>query len=299
MTIELFTEGVTPDGDRTVPLWTRDPLMDDDYDGGVRFVGDFGLPWCYGGTSPVPADSVVRDIAERGADGAIRWSGAAPIMAGGGVDFSTATQRNCMIEIPASVASALWGNGQQFLICLYLKLPTEAEFWNTTANRYVLQWATSGVSWTAGGPELVSIAFQTAAAPVRQLIAYRGKGPTAVDICSITSNVTLAPHLGQVCQIAFWRSATHQRLSLRSAAGGLSQTALVAAATDNTQDFSALTGKLGIGPSWGATLSGQELLSRNMRVYRWFVEATGLSGRDPDAVADADWQRVLARAAFT
>jgi hypothetical protein len=51
--------------------------------------------------------------------------------------------------------------------------------------------------------------------------------------------------------------------------------------------------------NWHLPLNAAELNARKFRIYRSFIEALQLSGRDPEAVLDADWARTVARNVFS
>jgi hypothetical protein len=51
--------------------------------------------------------------------------------------------------------------------------------------------------------------------------------------------------------------------------------------------------------NWHLPLNAAELNARKFRIYRGFIEALQLSGRNPDTVLDADWDRTVSRNVFS
>lgn len=273
-----------------LPLYRVDPLLVGDNDG-VRFLFDLAAPrLCYPGGNPANG-AVVKDIAGREAGSVVAANGQAIAFAGNGFAFDAINAAGGgYLNIPASVAADLWAD-QRFLLCCYVRLPTTAD-WNTSPTSIPFFGFGSTTSGYVNGPDIASVmqlntsrriraARQTAAGGAADLLEF---GPAAADY-------------GSVVQLAFWRSTTQQALWLRSANSRTLVTSAAGAA--NTQNFSAQTGKIGIGPS----LSGGPITSNpgvtKWRAYRGFIENLARSGRDPIAVLDADWARVIARGAFS
>jgi hypothetical protein len=280
-----------------LPLLKRDPLLRDDYNGGVRFAFDLAFGYCFNPVSPVPADAVINDISER-ANGAIRLAsgGSKPIVAGGGIDFSTADTRQTFLEIPASAIKTIWDNGQKFLVCFYMKLPADADWGTGTGDLAYLTFTNAGNGFQ-GGMEFVTIATALNTG-VKQLWFRRGLAVNSVDT-SVFSPVP-ASAVGGFAQIAFVRDvAGNQYARIRTSAGTFKST-IKAGTADATVDFSTLPGKLGMPlANWHLPLNAAELNARKFRIYRGFIEALQLSGRNPDTVLDADWDRTVSRNVFS
>lgn len=277
--------------DTTLPILERDQLLVGD-NGGVRFLFDMAFPFSYAGGTPVNG-SPVKDVAEVSVDAQyIVQAGEALSFAGGGADLSALTKYGTRLEIPASVAANIWAStNQYFLNALYVKLPTQAN-WNTSASLAAIQqWANTTYQAEA---DLLVIAEQAANSAVS---FRRQKAAATADTLSITPN---ALDYGSVVQLAFWRDATGQYARLRSVNG----TVLVSGAvsTNNTQDFSAFTGKVGnkslFGGADGAAFIAGQTNAWKMRFYRGFVENLETSGRSAAAVLDADYARTVARGVF-
>lgn len=276
--------------DTTLPKVTRDPLIDND-NGGVLFAADFAFPWCYPGGAPING-SVVKDIAESGSNGIITKQGADVIShAGGGLDFSAVTVANNMLEIPADVAAAIWADANQyFLFCMYIKAPLLADWNVATTLRSMAQFATAGYST---GAELVNISQYRSPVTTGAGQIHFNRQYAAAAAHAVILNLNPADH-GQIVQVACWRNSTVFNARIKSANGVVSGSSSTQTAA-NTQNFSALTGKIGTaGSTWGAPNNFE-----NYRLYRAFVESLTTSGRDPATVLDADWTRTIARGVFS
>ena len=298
----LVLQAPTQVANAGLPLLKRDPLLRDDYNGGVRFAFDLAFGWCYGGASPFVADAVIKDVAER-ADGAVRVpaGGGQPTFAGGGIDFSAATLRNTHLEIPAAVANTIYNNGQKFLLALYLKLPAAAD-WVTAAGDWNILAFSSAVNSWQGAADMLSLGLAyNSGTP--QLFFRRQTAIGTADNQAI-SGANLVPAQGALAQLAFWRSNTETGASIRTVAGGRVTVTPKAAGSDNAQNFASQVGRIGLTPNWSATAidgatSNNQAGARKMRIYRGWVEALQLSGRDPLTVLEADWARTIARGVFS
>jgi hypothetical protein len=279
-----------------LPLLKRDPLMRDDYNGGVCWAFDAAFGWCYGGTSPVPADAVFRDTSEH-ADARMRvFAGdTGPTIAGGGLDFSNVANGQTYLEIPASAAKTIYDNSQQFLFCIYSKLPTAPDWVTTAGETAFVTFATTANHWQ-GSTDMLTISMSyNSATP--QVWLRRQTGSGAADFQALSGNV--GPMQGALAQLAFWRNGTELGASFRTAAGRVTATPKAAGA-NNTLDFSTRVGRIGIAPTSGAHSSTNNLLNaRKLRHYRGWLEALQLSGRSPLTVLDADWDRTIARGVFS
>lgn len=281
--------------DPTLKLLTMDPLTSDDYSRGVRF--DFDVPFSLGYTisSPVPDQNVVEDLTEHANGRFLAPAGVTPVISGGGVDFGTVSAKNTYFEIPSSVAKTIYDNSQRFLIVVYAKLPASAD-WNTGGTDLpILSFADAQNGYSAG-PDLLQIGLATQSG-IKQMFFRRQTALGVVQSSTISSS-TLEPFAGQVVQLAFWRTATAQGARLKSATGEI-RVADQTQGSDNALDFSNQRGKIGIPTAtWGVTLTAAQLLARKFKIYRGFVEALTVSGRDPITVIDSDWARVVQRGAF-
>lgn len=273
-----------------LPKLKRDFLLADDNDG-VLFLADLSYDYCWPGTAPNNGDSVVN-INESGVDGTVvEQSGNAILFAGGGFDYDGITKRNNCVSIPASIAAALDAN-QDFLVCLYAKLPQLAD-WNASANLApFVQWCSGNTYLIAA--DLLTIGFRN----TNSEISFRRQ--TAVGAADVLAVVPHSSDYGSVVQLAFWRNADGQGARIKSANGTVLSTA--ARGSDNSSDVSTLTGEFGVTNSgfMTATLTTQHAAAFNgHRQYRFFVENLAVSGRDPEAVLDADYARTIGRGVFS
>ena len=278
----------------------RDKLLDGAANNGVRFIGDLGFPYSYPGgaltgrpAAGAPANGAqVVDVSGNVNGQATILSGQTVGYAGGGFDFSTLTATNSFLQVPASVAADLWtpygGASQRYLICAYVKLPSSVD-WNAEANAApFISFATNNAS--AGNPDIVTVAQMQGG----QLLALRQTGGSNLVF---TSFAVPAGAFGQVAQLAFWRNSSGIGLTLKAA--GVRTTLTGAVGADNTENFTGQAGRFGVGNAyWLAGFTGSHANAKKFRLYRNFVENLARSGRDPLTVLDADYARVIARAAF-
>jgi hypothetical protein len=286
--------------DTSLPVIYRDKLLEGVLNDGVRFIADLAFPFSYPGgafagraAAAAPANgALVADIAEVADGSVVVVSGQAIGYAGGGFDFSALTARGSYLQIPASVANDIYtaygGNSQHFLFCAYVKLPASGE-WNTLGSI----------------APFMSFASANAAVGVPDIVSVGQANPTSLQSVRQTAGATLANntvvipsnYFGLFAQVAFWRNAAGVGLTIKTANGRTTSTGAVG--SNNSENFSAQTGKVGVCPAyWSSSLTGQSG-AKNFRVYRCFVENLARSARDPLTVLDADYARVVARGDFT
>lgn len=279
--------------DTSLPTLQRDQLLDG-AGGGVRFLFDLAFPFSWP-TQAAPADGdTIVDVVELANGVFVKDASETIAYNGRGFDFSTMTSTSNTVEndhvrMPTSVWADI-NTTQYFLLCAYLRLPSNAD-WNTSAT--LLPFFASGVSggYTAE-VDPITLAFMAG-----NIITARRQ--TSVGAGTILSTAALGVgYQGAFAQVAFWRNATGCALRVQSAAGAVTVTA--AAGANNTADFSAVQGKFGIVPPFTQFgTSPEHRTGRNFRLYRGFVENLATSGRDPATVLAADWARVVARGVFT
>lgn len=281
--------------DTAVPLFRRDRLLQaDGYSaaspsaGGVLHLIDLangGYSW------PSMADptngAVIKDLTEKAADASYVITGTgSEAFAGNGFDYSGVVNPGRTIDLPASVAASIWGGGtlaQYFSQLLYVRLPTLAQF--PTSAQYTRPlpfstFVTAAQGFTAEA-DLLSLAMVNNGS----LRAIRPtNGIAAFDTIDI---VPVAADYGSVVQLLFWRNAGGQGFRLKSANGVVLATRAVG--TDNPTDVSAKKCHIGVGT---AVWSNATTQGKPWRFYRNAFENLRVSGRDPVAVADADWGRV-------
>lgn len=133
---------------------------------------------------------------------------------------------------------------------------------------------------------------------VKQLLFWRQTSSGAAESVGAFSPVP-SDFFGNICQISMWRNAAGQGIRVRTPTSTNNLTKVVG--SNNSADFSAQTGVLGVGPAtWpSATWSGGYLTAHNFKLYEGFVEALGISGRDPSTVIDDDYSRMSLRPALS
>lgn len=294
--------------DSSLATACRDALLTGAVNDGVRFIADLSFGYCYPGGAfegrPSPAapanNAVIYDVADRANGAAKVISGNTINYSGGGFDFGSITKKDNYLEIPASVAADIYtsygGASQQFLACMYIKLPTSAN-WNTSSSVLpMLQFAGTGTATYQNTADLVAIA-QGANGTLQ---GRRQTGAGAASTASITLD---SGDYGLVTQIAYWRNASGVGIRIKNSNGTKITTAAVG--SNNTQDFSGKTGIAGVSGGFWA-VDGNNVLNgagqtgaKNFRLYRLFVENLARSGRSPLTVLDADYARVAARSVFS
>lgn len=196
-------------------------------------------------------------------------------------------------------------SNQEFLFCMYVKLPTEADWYNEAGNsgRFpMFQTAAGAASTFFNAADLFSVNQQDTS---KRLHLVRQTGLSS----STSRGLALVPAVedyGAVCQIAYWRKNgvdACRLLRLDDAAIAISN-ALGTASAPNKEDFTAGKPKFGVAGGFATALGGgvfnaaQQNASK-FRVGRGFIEALDLTGRDPVTVLSADWQRTLDRGVYS
>ncbi|MFG7486287.1 hypothetical protein [Methylorubrum rhodesianum] len=279
--------------DATLPMSVPDRVMSvPAFDqGGIRHLFDHNNPATGLTGAPTNGQPIVDVSAHE--NGAFTFTGTGTLAySGGGIDFSGVANVGATLDIPASVAADIWGNGtvpQYFLQGLYVKLPTKAQW--VTAIRPLSCFTTASNGFQSEA-DLVTIAMVVVGAtPYLRVIRQLSLGPATVDQFDIPLPDSV---FGTVVQIGFWRNAAGQMAQLVWSAGSLQVAKTVNA--NNIADFSTKKGKIGIGTSFW---NNADTMGKTWRLYRGFIENLRTSGRDPAAVLAADWKRVQARAVFS
>lgn len=269
----------------------RDGLLATDTSHGVKFLMRLGSPLSYSGVSPVVDQTPVLDISLT-ADAKFNvTSGQTLNFVGNGADFTSLTAKGASIEIPANAASAIYNNSQYYLVCFYVKLPVSGD-WNSNAYVPIFCWNKTTNGW-AGGVDMVTCGMSTNTG-VKQLLFWRQTASGAAESVGAFSPVP-SDFFGAICQISMWRNAAGQGVRVRTPTSVNNLTKVVG--SNNSADFSGQTGVLGVGPAiWpAAAWSGGYLTAHNFKIYSGFVEALGISGRDPSTVVDGDYARLPLR----
>lgn len=286
-------------GSAANPRFRRDQMLDDDANNGVRFLFDLGFPFSYPGgpieSRPAAAapinGSTIHDVAEI-ENGSFVTSSSGTAYAGRGFDFSAVTDRYHELRAPASaLASVIASASQHFAVCFYAKLPTLADWFSGTG--IIPLFCTNGnTQGYAGAPDLVTIGLRSGG----QIQAARST--TAVGTAE-TRTLTIPEGMaGRVSQVLYYRNGSTTELRIRNAGGTLSAAAASGAPT--ALDLSACQGRWGVCQAlWDFSSKPSLATAKKWRLYRGFVENLEVSGRNPTAVADSDYQRVIARGVFS
>lgn len=276
------TEATDPD----LITLRNDMVLEGDKDG-VSYLFDFSNPLSFAGSNPVVDEEPVNDLAEASGPGHINVHNLDVIaFTGGGLDFSALEGTNSFFRLAADSLAPLF-SAQRFLVMLYVKLPTQAD-WNTggTIAPFLSGSSTTGYS---NGPELITIAQQSGG-----ILTSRRQTASAT---ATQLNLTVpAGAYGQLAQITFARTDAGTKLRLRTSSTDTSATDAVG--SNNTQDFTAVQHSLGPGPSFWPAVTNRTAVA-NWKAYRGLFENLAVSGRDPDEVANADWQRIVEGGSFS
>lgn len=285
-------------GNPSNPRFRRDQMLDTDENDGVGFLFDLAFPFSYPGGPvdgrPAPANpingSLIQNVVEIG-DGAFATSSGGTTYAGGGFDFAGVSDRYHEVRAPASaLASIIASANQHFSVCFYVKLPALAD-WYSGTGLIPLFCTNDHASGFAGAPDLLTIGMRTGG----QLQA--GRSTTAVGTVE-NRTVTLPEAMaGQLTQVLYYRSAAGTELRVKNSAGVLNST--VANGARSSLNLAGCQPRWGICQAlWDFSSKPSLANAKKWRLYRGWVENLETSGRDAIAVADADFQRVLARGVF-
>ena len=273
--------------DISLPVLQRDQLLFG-ANNGVVSLFDIANSYCYDQTTAVSNSKAVKNINDSGNDGSLVInSGQTLTVAGNGFDFSALTSGSTYVKGTAAAAASIWGTGssdQYFLYCMYVKLPALAD-WNSSGSLHaIMQYAAD-----TGSYQTVADLLLIAETSGGLLTFRRQKAANSVDIIGITP---VSADYGSVVQLAFWRNASGQFARLKSANGTITSSSTVG--TNNTQNFSATTQKVGRVGSFTGSANATKY-----KYYRSFLENLTVSGRDAVTVLDADYARVVARNVFS
>ncbi|MBS7538231.1 hypothetical protein [Ancylobacter lacus] len=223
-----------------------------------------------------------------------------PRFVGGGIEWSglaSTAQGTVGVETGSGAALDIaTGGNQYFLLCLYVRLP------DTTAwplvNGSITPWidfSTPGISSTyQNSPSLIAIGPWPNASNRR--VAFIRQ--TTAAGAAVTSYVLLPTYpAGEFAQIAYYRTASGATVHVRTASTGiLGGTDVVGA--ENALDLTNVVAKIGPRSAFSnLATSSIKTLYAGMRQYTIFIENLRLTGRDPAAVLDADWNFMQQRIA--
>lgn len=272
----------------------KDPYVDDVAAGSVVFVFDLMKDFAASHAHTAYSDAAaIADLSDT-ADGTYETEHAQTVTSGtayGGANFAAITRSGNRVQAPAGALNAIHDGAQYFLVLIYAVLPSQAD-WNDNASIAPFFCASPGTGGYFDDPDLVTISQVTGG----DLDARRQtSGSTTADL-SLTVPVGA---YGQPAQIAYWRNAAGSGLLLHTAATGITS-ATGSVGADNVDDFSTSAAQWGVPLSlWDSSnpMGTDHLAASNFTLLRGVIENLELSGRDPGAMAAADWQRFAARIA--
>ena len=292
--------------DTSLPILTRDALLDGIENDGVRFIFDLAFGFCYPGGSitdrEAPADpldnALIADISETNDASFLLGAGELVQFLGNGFDYSSLTQPNSAIIAPADILADIMadfeGSSQDYMLVTYVKLPTESD-WTTSGLTSYISAANTGGSLSS---DFVAFGAHTdVGVPVIRAIRTIYDQSTEEYSGEYTEIEVNANEFGQFAQIAFWRNSSGRGISIRTVNGRRTNTGVYGENTDH--DFSGYTLKFGCKGGYWHTDFINQLGAHNFRQYRGFVENLARSGRDPLTVLEADWERTVARNVFS
>lgn len=280
-----------PITDLTLPLLRRDKLLEGDK-GGILHLVDFANRYSWSGGAPVNG-ATIKDVAEKGNATFYLDAGQAVGFSGNGVDFSALTNHGAWSQIPARVAASIWGDGAQaqyFLMCMYVRLPTEADFNSGSTLVPMMTFSPGAGQGYQTGPEIAVIGQA-----INKSLTFRRQ--KALNTAESKNLVIQAGEFGKFAQVAMWRDATGQHCSVKTQDGGLRSSVFAeGVSTNNTVNFSAAVGGVGQAKAFGPA---GDLTAYNWKLYRHFVENLRISGRNATDVLEADWLRTVSRSVFS
>lgn len=279
-------------GDTTLPQIRRDDFLSGD-NNGVLFLGDFSDAFSWrGGTSTPTNGAVLYDIAEKNDATLAEFTNDGENIAGGGLDFAfdgvfPYGAARGVVELPAAISNTIWNGGgtdeHNYAITMYAKF-LDASWWDT--DNSIEQFMGSNVPYNIGDAWILA-ALQSGTNG--DLSVRRDTGASSQNSASDATGGRFRDNVSNaITQVVVhtygdtlsWRYKT--ATTTVSGGGEALQTI--------THDYS--SSKLLFGHTSTAFGGNPRPLKR---LYRMAVEDLTTSGRDPIAVADADWNRVISR----
>jgi hypothetical protein len=282
-TIILRTSRSFDDPDNELPILQRDAVIAP----GVLWCVDLARSYSWLGGNPTNGADV-RDLTYNAANSTANFATGTPTLSGGGFDLTGSDLR---INVPTAAFGSLFTN-QEFLICIYVKLPVAGDWYSGSNPKGWISFASA--SHIASVPDLVNLAAYTSiGSPV--LTAFRQRAVGTYNGPSIIG-ATVTPFQGTVTQFACWRNAAGVFTARWKNATNTASSADTVNIADNSADFSTNYGSFGVTPSATTAL---DTGGKKSRIYRAWIEDLSISGRNPEVVLDADWTRTAARGVFS
>ncbi len=271
--------------DPTMPVLTRDPLLDGD-NGGVLCCYDLASTFCWAKQAAPVTGETVKDLTihANNATWNVDASSVQPQWKASvyGVRFDGCSRGNIDsgtgLRVPPAVMATIWNSGsvRYAMLVAYLDLPTSADYYQAAGIRSFTDvdeaYTTAGKSWF-----ILAQSYPGA----RRMTCRRVYGVNLIN----NIDVDVTSHVGRPTQVAAWWNGTQLQLRMRSAAGTTLGTA-VAAAQPFAVDFSMEHFDCGMVGAFPCTAA-----DRNWGLCRLFIEDIQTSGRNPTTVLDADWTR--------
>lgn len=285
--------------DPSLKLAVRDKLLEDS-NNGVLFAADLAFPWCYPAgdytdrpPSAAPTDNAqIRDITEKnnakfvGVDSGVSF-------AGNGFDFSGITETGIGIEIPHSTVTNKLFLNQEFLVCLYMKLPTEVDWSHGNAGLQPFFTSTISGEMYTRYPDLLTMSQYSD----KTINIHRQHGSDKkTDI--IGFNAGSVGVFGKFVQIGFWIKDNKNNCSVTTE-DGIVHNFSKPYSGKNLNDFSSNPIYVGGSTSMWHSVDQDALSSYKYRMYRFFIEDLSVSNRDPVETLQADFARTIARNVFS
>lgn len=275
----------------SLPYFERDPVIAM----GVEWCIDLATAYSYGGGDAANA-AQVKDLTRNNRHSTVTVGSGVLAYAGGGFDFAGVANAT-YLNLPSPSLDAA-ATEQEWLWCLYLKLPTTANWSNATSNpsNFSKVLAALDSNYINTSPaSLGALCMRdrtlTPAEPLHVLV--NTTTPEAYSKRILVSDAELTPFYDTVTQIAMWRAADGLlRLRLKNAAGSVSKVESSSVLCTATP----ISPAGAIGRVESGFVSGSET---SFRLYRSWFEDLAVSGRTPTTVLDEDWTRTAARAVFS
>jgi len=278
-------------------LMGRTKLIRTDVSRGNKWSFDLSRGYCSPGVGTIVNGAVVKNLSESYAErdnpvpagDMVIASSETLSVSGGGIYFGAATVANSYLRGPATAAAAIWANGQYYLSTTVLKLPTAADWAESTTAILPFHSWTAGVNSYAANLDIASTGFQKSGAT--PIIMHRRQygGAFAGDLVGL---IPPTAALGGFAMVASWYRPGEIGTAFYYP-GGIVPATPIAPTGAHSTDFSALRPLRGLPATiWNAEIANN---AHKFKIYAGFDEAIGLSGRSVSAVLAEHWAREKAK----
>lgn len=211
----------------------RDKVVDP----GTAFVYDLGKAFSYPTAGAPTNGAVIKDLDFTANDASFVGSGTLPTYAGGGLDFTSASDATQVIQTPTNVLAGI--NASKYWAFLaYVKMPSDSDFGSMTlnANNNIFL-GTSGAAINVSGG-LFHIGWQLAGSTTRRVYFWRGLTGSTFEAVTIDDAAGASAFVGTVVQILYAYLPDGSVIArLKNAASSKSSTRAAGQAT-NSADIS-------------------------------------------------------------